>query len=257
MTPRDDQSTHAALVTGASGGIGAATARRLAATGRPVVLLGRRRDELDAVTSGITDAGGVARAVCGDVTEEDAVTRAVDATQELGGLQILVANAGIMPLAPLEESDLSTWKQTVDVNLSGMLHFVHAALPLMQQQKRGDIVLISSVAGRQTFPEAAVYCATKAAMNHFADCLRVDLAKRASKGGGHLRVGVVQPGIVKTDLLESIPHDEMRTAVRAFVDSVEEPLHPEDIAEAVAWMVDAPSHVSINDLVIRPTAMTR
>ena len=257
MTNSMTQSTHAALITGASGGIGAATARQLAAQGRPVVLLGRRAPELLAVAKQIQDQGGTAHAVPGDVTQEDSVAEAIKAAEDLGGLQTLVANAGIMPLAPLEESDLNIWRQTVDVNLSGLLHCVHASLPLMLKQKRGDIILISSVAGRQTFPEASVYCATKAAVTHFGDCLRVDLARRASEGGGHLRVGVVEPGIVMTELVDSIPHAPMRSAVEKFVNSVEEPLQPEDIAETIAWMVNAPPHVSINDVVIRPTAMTR
>ena len=257
MTASTNPSTHAALITGASAGIGAATARQLASEGRPVVLLGRREAELRAVADQIQDQGGIAHAVPGDVTREESITEAIQAAEDLGGLQTLVANAGIMPLAPLEESDLSIWRQTVDVNLSGLLHCVHASLPLMLKQKRGDIILISSVAGRQTFPEASVYCATKAAVTHFGDCLRVDLARRAAEGGGHLRVGVIEPGIVMTELVNSIPHPPMRSAVEKFVNSVEEPLHPEDIAQAVAWMVNAPPHVSINDVVIRPTAMTR
>lgn len=246
-----------ALITGASSGIGQATARRLAGSGTPVVLMGRRRERLDDLASEITSSGGLATVSVGDVTRVEDVAAAVDAAGRMGHLGILVANAGIIPIEPLEDTELERWHRTIDTNLSGLVNCVHTVLPAMLEEKRGDIVLISSVAGRQTFPEASVYCATKAAVNHFADCLRVDLAKRCAKQGGHLRVSTIQPGIVQTELLESIEHEPTREAAKAFTESVEEPLLPEDIAETVAWIIESPPHVSINDVVIRPTAMTR
>ncbi|MDG2423757.1 MAG: SDR family oxidoreductase [Phycisphaerales bacterium] len=246
-----------ALITGASAGIGSATAHRLARAGYSVVLTGRRADRLESIAEDIQNAGGTARALAGDVTSDEDMIRAVGAAGELGEITALVANAGIIPIEPLEDSDLARWHRTVDTNLSGILRCVHAVLPTMFQQKRGDIVLLSSVAGRQTFPEASVYCATKAAINHFADCLRGDLAKRCAKDGGHLRVCVVQPGIVQTELFESIDHEPTREATKAYINALDEPLLPEDIAEIIAWVLQSPRHVSINDIVVRPTAMTR
>ena len=245
------------FITGASSGIGAATARRLAAPDRPVVLLGRRADPLTAVADDIVAAGGIARAVVGDVTSDASVGEALEVVRELGRLQVLVANAGVMPLAPLEDTDLEDWRRTIDVNLTGVVRCLHAALPDLLAQRRGDIILISSTAGRQLFPETTVYAATKAAVNHLGECLRADLARRTAKSGGHLRVGVIEPGIVMTELFDSINHADMRSAVRDFVEDCREPLTPEDVADAVAWMVSTPPHVSINDVVIRPTAMSR
>ncbi len=249
--------SHIALITGASSGIGQATARRLSRSGTPVVLMGRRQERLDSLAREITSMGGQASVSVGDVTRVDDVAAAVNVAGRMGHLGILVANAGIIPIEPLEDTELERWHRTIDTNLCGLVNCVHTVLPAMLQEKRGDIVLISSVAGRQTFPEASVYCATKAAVNHFADCLRVDLAKRCAKQGGHLRVSTVQPGIVQTELLDSIEHEPTREAAKAFTESVEEPLLPEDIAETVAWIIESPPHVSINDVVIRPTAMTR
>lgn len=246
-----------ALITGASAGIGSATAHRLADAGYAVVLLGRRGERIDAIASHLRETGGVAKAISGDVTRDEDVIRAVEAASELGPLTTLVANAGIIPIEPLEESELHRWHRTVDTNLSGILRCVHAVLPTMFSRKRGDIVLLSSIAGRQTFPEASVYCATKAAINHFADCLRGDLAKRCADGGGHLRVCVVQPGIVQTELFDSIDHEPTRQATKAYINALDEPLLPEDIAETIAWILQSPRHVSINDIVVRPTAMTR
>ena len=251
------KSANVALITGASSGIGEATARRLARSGFRVVLMGRRRERLQNLADEITREGGHAIMTVGDVTLIQDVTSAVEVANGLGHLEVLIANAGIIPIEPLEDTDLNRWHRTIDTNLSGLVNCVHTVLPSMLEEKRGDIVLISSVAGRQTFPEASVYCATKAAVNHFADCLRVDLAKRCAKHGGHLRVSTIQPGIVQTELLESIEHEATRDAAKAFTDSVMEPLLPEDIAETVAWIIESPPHVSINDVVIRPTAMTR
>ncbi|MEE2906256.1 MAG: SDR family oxidoreductase [Planctomycetota bacterium] len=246
-----------ALITGASAGIGTATARRLAHLGYSLVLTGRRADRLEALATEIEAEGGTARAVPGDVTRDEDVLRAVEVAAELGGVEALIANAGIIPIEPLEDTELARWHRTVDTNLSGILRCVHAVLPTMFQQQRGDIVLLSSIAGRQTFPEASVYCATKAAINHFADCLRGDLAKRCAKDGSHLRVCVVQPGIVQTELFESIDHEPTREATKAYINSLDEPLLPEDIAETIAWILQSPKHVSINDIVVRPTAMAR
>lgn len=246
-----------ALITGASSGIGQATALRLASSGTPVVLMGRRQQRLETLAKDITSRNGQAMVSVGDVTLIEDVTRAVEVANKMGHLGILVANAGIIPIEPLEDTELKRWHRTIDTNLSGLVNCVHTVLPAMLEKKQGDIVLISSVAGRQTFPEASVYCATKAAVNHFADCLRVDLAKRCAKNGGHLRVSTVQPGIVQTELLDSIEHGPTREAAKSFTESVVEPLLPEDIAETVAWIIESPPHVSINDVVIRPTAMTR
>ena len=243
-----DESTYL-LITGASSGIGAATARRLAGT-RPLVLTARRAERLETLRN---ELDGPVAIVPGAIEASSTIAACIDAADgRLGGV---IANAGVMPIAPVSSAALDDWRRTVDVNLTGVLHLTHAALQAMPDG--GDVMFVSSVAGRTPFPGAAVYSATKAAINSFADALRGETAAATARGGPAIRVTTVLPGAVDTELTDSINDEAVRAGTRDYYDRLPHLLTPDDIAEAIAWVLDRPGHVSVNELVIRPTGMAR
>jgi NADP-dependent 3-hydroxy acid dehydrogenase YdfG len=233
-------------VTGASSGIGEAIARRLAADGAAVVLGARRADRLAAVARAIEAAGGRAVAVPADVTRREDVARLVaTATGQFGRLDVLVSNAGLMPLSMLRDRKVDEWDRMVDVNLKGTLYGVAAALPVFDAQQGGHFVHVSSVADRGVFPTASVYCATKFAVRALTEGLRME-------AGRHVRVTLVAPGATESELAEGISDPELR---RAAVADFRRDLLPADaIARAVAFAVAQPAEVDVNEIVVRPTA---
>ncbi len=241
-----------ALVTGASSGIGEATALALAARGARVVAAARRTDRL----RGLADrAAGEVLAVELDVTDEAAcravVARAVSA---YGGLDILVNNAGVMLLGPIEGADTEDWRRMISTNVLGLLYLTHAALPhlLARAAQAGvaDVVQVSSVAGRVARLGSGVYNASKFAVNAFSESLRQEVTGRG------VRVTMVEPGAVATELVDHITHDATREQMRAWVAGMR-PLRSEDIAEAVLYAVSQPGHVSVNEILVRPTDQER
>lgn len=244
-----------AVVTGASSGIGAAIAQALAAEGATVALLARRRDKLAELADTInTRDGGRARMYEADVTDADAVRDTIDAVaRDCGGIDILVNNAGGGTWGPAVSAELADWHSTVELNVNGVLNATHAALPHLTRAAaahgRGvaDIVTISSIAGRRV-PSAHsnVYSATKHAVGAFSEALRQELAEQ------HVRAGLVEPGIVAT---------ELTTSGRAYTPEAASvagygPLQPHDIAATVVFMVTRPRHVALNELLVRPTEQT-
>ena len=245
-------------VTGAGSGIGAATAGVLAASGRPVLLAGRRLDALEAVEASIREAGGEAASVECDVRDEVAVRTAIAAgIDRFGGIGGLVNAAGVMPVAPMPEADPADWRRIMEVNVLGSLHAIAAVLPDMLGRGRGHIVSIGSVAGHTLFPDATVYCASKSALHVISEGLRAELAIRRREDDNRIRVTLVAPGAVDTALPETIAHEPSRDATRAWYRKMEGILQPDDVAETVRWAMDAPEHVSINELTVRPTEMVR
>jgi NADP-dependent 3-hydroxy acid dehydrogenase YdfG len=241
-----------ALVTGASSGIGAATAARLAAPGATVALAARRKDRLDALAASIREQGGTVLVLAADVTDEAQATAAVESTvAELGRLDTLVNNAGVMLLGPAEGAPLSEWQRMVELNVMGLLYCAHAALPhLLRAAEDGprrvaDMVNISSVAGRVAGKGRGVYNLTKFGVGAFSESLRQEVTKR------HVRVSLVEPGAVATELI-SHNRDEVLETLRPFVASMQ-PMAAEDIADAIAFIVTRPRHVAVNELLIRPT----
>jgi NADP-dependent 3-hydroxy acid dehydrogenase YdfG len=241
-----------ALVTGASSGIGEATARTLAAHGATLVLVARRVDRLKALAANIGEAGGTAHAFPADISADGEAAALVDrVTAQMGRLDTLVNAAGIMLVGPALEAPAEEWQRSVDLNLSALLRLTHAALPHLtaaaQDSPRGvaDLVNISSVAGRQAIGGAAVYAATKFAVTAFSEALRQELTQR------HVRVSAVEPGAVATELTHHI-RDGIREHNENWYASMET-LQPEDIADAVAYIVTRPRHVALNELLIRPT----
>jgi NADP-dependent 3-hydroxy acid dehydrogenase YdfG len=240
-----------ALVTGASSGIGAATAIRLAADGAAVALVARRRDRLDEIGSAIGAAGGTALVLQADISEGSDARRAVEqAASELGRLDVLVNNAGVMLLGPALDAPIDEWERMVALNVSGTLNVTRAALPHLvraaQDSRRGvaDLVNISSTAGRVARPGASVYALTKFGLGAFSESLRQELI------GQRVRVSIVEPGAVETELVSHL-RDDIREAVGNQIAAIEV-LRPDDIADAVSYIVTRDRRVAINELLVRP-----
>lgn len=235
-----------AIVTGASAGIGRATALALADAGARMALTARRADRLEALASEIRAAGGEALPLACDVRDEDAVRAVVSAASErLGPVDILVNNAGVMSVAPLAEAKVAQWTRMVSVNVMGVLHFLGAVLPSMVERGSGHIVNVGSVAGRRPFPGATVYSATKFAVRALSWGMHLEL------GAAHgIRVTDVQPGYVSTELLDAAPDTK-----EAWDEAWRErrTLQPEDVARAIVFATASPDHVSVSEILVRPT----
>ena len=241
-----------ALVTGASSGIGQATAAELASLGAQVVVVARRMDRLDELVARIEDAGGKASAIAADITDETTAQRVVAQTVELHGrLDILVNNAGVMLLGPTAESSLADWKRMVDVNVLGLLYCTHAAIPhLLAAAEDGprrvsDLVNVSSIGGRSVRPGSQVYNLTKWGVGALSESMRQELASK------YVRVSVIEPGATRTELQEA-NRPEILAQIRSRQDGFEL-LDAQDLADAIGYMVTRPRHVNVNEIMVRPT----
>jgi NADP-dependent 3-hydroxy acid dehydrogenase YdfG len=242
------------LVTGASSGIGAATATAFAAQGAAVALAARRRDRLDTLAAGIREQGGTALVLESDITDERQATDAVERTvAELGRLDTLVNNAGVMLLGPAVGAPLSEWQRMVELNVLGLLYCAHAAIPhLLRASEDGprqvaDMVNISSVAGRVARNGSGVYNLTKHGVGAFSESLRQELAKR------YVRVSLVEPGATATELAGHNRPEVLESMRSQFGQRME----ADDIADAITYIVTRPRHVAINEMLIRPTEQER
>jgi NADP-dependent 3-hydroxy acid dehydrogenase YdfG len=241
-----------AAVTGATSGIGEATAAGLAAAGAKVGLAGRREDRLQALAERIEGDGGTALAIPTDVSDEAQANAFVQRTHsELGGLDILVNNAGVMLLGPVTGADTDEWRTMIHVNLLGLLYCTHAALPLMGEGGGGHIVNVSSVAGRTASLGSAVYNMTKWGVNGFSEGLR----QEALHVG--IRVTIVEPGMVETELLDHNTNPMVLEAAKKVREQVGTPLSAEDIARVILYAVSQPEHVALNEVLVRPTRQQR
>jgi len=241
-----------AAVTGATSGIGEATAVALAGAGARVALAGRREDRLSALAERIEGDGGRALAVPTDVGDEAQASAFVRrAHDELGGLNILINNAGVMLLGPVTGGDTDEWRRMINANCFGVLYCTHAALPLLGEAAGGDIVNVSSVAGRQATLGSAVYNMTKWGVNGFTEGLR----QEALHAG--IRVSVVEPGMVATELLDHNTNPAVLEAAEKLREQVGTPLSSDDIARVILYIVSQPEHVAVNEVLIRPTRQTR
>src|SRR6478672_3753303 len=247
MSPlSQDLENTVALVTGASSGIGQAAARNLAARGAAVALVARRADRLQQLAGEIADAGGTALPIEADVSEREQAAAAVERTaEELGRLDVLVNNAGVMLLGPIADAPLEEWERMVDVNLLGLLYTARAALPHLLEaaekdpRRVADLVNISSVAGRMARKGSGVYNATKHGVGAFSESLRQEVT------GRHVRVSLIEPGAVATELSGHNRPEVLETLMERLQDT--------DIADAIGYVVTRPRHVAINEVLIRPT----
>ena len=240
-----------ALVTGASSGIGEATAVALAEAGAAVAIGARRRDRLDALAAKLTDGGARVLALDLDVTDEQACRDAVRRTrEELGGLDVLVNNAGVMLLGTIRGADTEEWRRMMETNVLGVMYMVHAAIDGMVEQGSGDIVNVSSVAGRVARLGSGAYNASKWAVNAFSESLRQEVT---AKG---VRIGLVEPGAVATELQSHITHPGAKAASEQMLATMRV-LQADDIARAVVYMVSQPPYVAINEILVRPTEQVR
>ncbi|NLF49591.1 MAG: SDR family NAD(P)-dependent oxidoreductase [Leptolinea sp.] len=241
-----------ALVTGASSGIGEATARQLAEAGAAVVLVARRKERLEKLAAEITSSGGKSLVLTADVSRQSEAIRVVDETiKALGRLDTLVNNAGVMLLGNIQAADTEEWDRMIDINLKGLLYVSHAALPHMLKAAENsprnvtDIINISSVAGRRARMGAGVYNATKFAVVAFTESLRQEVT------GRHVRVSVVEPGVVATELTDHMKPEIREQTMKPFAGIT--PLESEDIADIITFIVTRPWRSAINEVLVRPT----
>jgi NADP-dependent 3-hydroxy acid dehydrogenase YdfG len=233
-------------ITGASGGIGEATALRLAAVGAKVVLGARRADRLQALAERIEKTGGEAAYRVTDVKRRDDLTHLVGlACERFGKLDVLVGNAGVGPISLLDELRVEDWEEMIDVNFKGVLYGVAAALPVFRKQGFGHFVTVVSTAGLKIVPMQSVYAATKNAVRTLCEGLR-------QEAGPNLRVTAVSPGFVHTDFAESMTNPDVKAQIVATRDRMAIP--PDAIARAIAFAIEQPADVDVGEIVVRPTA---
>ncbi|MGP3947697.1 SDR family oxidoreductase [Streptomyces sp. 7N604] len=233
------------LISGASSGIGEATARLLAARGHHVVLGARRTERLKELTEDLHTAGHSAEYHPLDVTDAEQVRAFADAAySKHGRIDVLINNAGVMPLSKLEALKLDEWNRMIDVNIRGVLHGIAAALPIMQTQHHGQIINVASIGAHAVSPTAAVYCATKFAAWAISEGLRQEV-------GGDIRVTTISPGVTESELAESISdpvgREEMRTYRRVAIPA-------SSVSAAIAFAIDQPAGVDVSEIIVRPTA---
>jgi len=244
MTSMQERQSKVVLITGASSGIGEAAARLLAAQGHRVYVGARRTDRLETLVQEIRAKGGTAAFRALDVTSaEDMQAFVRGAEAAFGQVDVIVNNAGVMPLSPLSSLKVNEWDRMIDVNIRGVLHGIAAVLPGMERQGHGQVINVSSIGGLSVSPTAAVYCATKFAVRAISDGLRQETSK--------IRVTVVCPGVVESELADTITDDTARVAMQSFRRIA---LHPDAIARAIAYAIEQPDDVDVSEVVVRPTA---
>lgn len=233
------------LITGASSGIGEATARLLAQQGARVVLGARRTERLEAIAKDIRNAGGTAEYQTLDVTQRSQLEAMVQFAQtKFDRVDVMINNAGVMPLSTLDQLKVEEWDRMIDVNIKGVLYGIAAALPVMKAQKAGQIINLSSIGGHTVSPTAAVYCATKFAVGAISEGLRQEV-------GGDIRVTVISPGVTESELADSISDETARIGMQEFRRLS---IPAEAVARSILFAIAQPGDVDISEIIVRPTA---
>jgi len=232
-------------ITGASGGIGEATVNLLAKRGAKVVLGARRVERLEQICKRLAEAGSEAAYCRVDVKERHSLQEFVALAQErFGRLDVLINNAAIMPVSPLDDLRVDEWDEMIDINIKGVLHGIAAALPVFRKQNSGHIVNIASLAGHRVRPNTSVYSGTKFAVRAISEGLR-------QEAGDKLRVTIISPGVVQTELLETVKREDLKASLTEYAKIG---LSPETIARALVFAIEQPDDVDVNEIVVRPTA---
>jgi NADP-dependent 3-hydroxy acid dehydrogenase YdfG len=239
------------LITGASSGIGFSTALTLSKAGATIVAGARRLDRLEGLKKAVEEQGGKISINKLDVTKKEGCTQFTNsAINEYGRIDVLINNAGLMPLSFVKNLKIDEWDRMVDVNIKGVLYCTASVIPHMLANKSGHIVNVSSIAGRIVFPAGSVYCATKHAVTAFSEGLRQELSQRSN-----IRVTCIEPGVVDTELNNTITDGSLQ----GFIETVKkmQPLQAQDIANAILYAIDSPNHVNVNEIMIRPVQQER
>ncbi|MDR4927761.1 SDR family oxidoreductase [Peribacillus simplex] len=233
------------IITGASSGIGEATAKELTSKGAKLVLAARREDRLEKLQKEIQNNGGQAIYKVTDVSSHEQMEElAFYALEEYGKIDVIVNNAGVMPLSPVYQKKIKEWDTMIDVNIKGVLYGIAAVLPSMRERKEGHIINVSSVAGHLVFPAGSVYSGTKFAVRAITEGLRIEEASN------NIRTTIISPGTITTELLETITDLELKSAI---VEDSKIGIEPASIARAIAFAIEQPSDVAINEMIVRPT----
>ena len=244
MNRKANHSGKIVLITGASSGIGEGVARETAKAGHTVVLSARRLDRLEKIAAEIGEAGGIARFHTLDVTKRDDFKSVVDTTvKEFGQIDVIVNNAGLMPLSPIRSLKVDEWDRMVDVNIKGVLYGIATVLPHMDVRGEGHVINVASIGAHVVAPTAAVYCATKYAVWAISDGLRRESDK--------LRVTVISPGVVRSELADTITDETAKTAMEEFRAIA---IEPDAIGRAVVYAIEQPFDVDVSEIIVRPTA---
>ena len=239
------------LITGASSGIGFSAALTLSKAGATIVAGARRLDRLESLKKAVEEQNGKISINRLDVTNKEGCTQFTNsAINEYGRIDVLINNAGLMPLSFVKNLKIDEWDRMVDVNIKGVLYSTASVIPHMLANKSGHIVNVSSIAGRIVFPAGSVYCATKHAVTAFSEGLRQELSQRSN-----IRVTCIEPGVVDTELNNTITD----SSLQGFIETVKkmQPLQAQDIANAILYAIDSPNHVNVNEIIIRPVQQER
>ncbi|APB77313.1 MULTISPECIES: SDR family oxidoreductase [Paenibacillus] len=233
------------IITGASSGIGEATAKELASKGAKLVLAARREARLQKLQEAIQNNGGQAVYKVTDVSSHEQMEELADyALKEFGKIDVMVNNAGVMPLSPVHEKKIKEWDLMVDVNIKGVLYGIAAVLPSMRERREGHIINVSSIAGHLVFPASSVYSGTKFAVRAITEGLRREECIN------NIRTTIVSPGSIDTELTAAISNSELKTAIN---EDMKIAIEPSNIARAIAFAIEQPADVAINEMIIRPT----
>ncbi|WP_411347328.1 SDR family oxidoreductase [Paenibacillus sp. WLX2291] len=244
--------TKTVIITGASSGMGAATAELLAASGMKIMLAARREDRLQQLTERIRQAGGIANYHVTDVTSLEQMQALAAATLDTyGQIDVMINNAGIMPISFIRKLKVDDWDRMIDVNIKGVLYGIAAVYPHMEARKEGHIINFSSIAGHVTFPTSAIYSATKHAVRIITEGLRVE-----SRPDQHIRATLISPGAVQTELYKTVTDEEVVPAMDALGSAEWKQLDAQEIANIIKFAIEQPASTTINEIIVRPTSQS-